>query len=104
MIAAHPDLLPDIDGNHLAAEWLGQESSAYQRSQGLTDLIGQADDRRTQVLTLTIVLAACEAHVAKDTWRRDGTTSWHGPYLRFLAANGYTLAEVEEYAASNQTT
>jgi hypothetical protein len=45
-------------------------------------------------------LAACEAHVAKDTWRRDGTTDWHGPYLTHLAANGYTLAEVEEYAAN----
>jgi hypothetical protein len=47
--------------------------------------------------------AACEAHVGKDTWRRDGTTGWHAPYLGFLAEHGYTLAEVEDYAASDQT-
>jgi hypothetical protein len=40
--------------------------------------------------------------VRDDTWRRDGTTNWHGPYLTYLANNGYTLAEVEEYAVSNQ--
>ncbi|MGH3465984.1 MAG: hypothetical protein ACRDP9_31320 [Kribbellaceae bacterium] len=102
MIAAHPDLLPDIDGNHLAAEWLGQPAG-YGRSQDLADLIGNSDDRRAQVLTLALVLAACEAHVAKDTWRRDGTTDWHGPYLRFVGEHGYGLAEVEEYAASDHT-
>lgn len=94
LIAEHPHLLPDIDGNQLAAEWLGQESSGYRRSQGLADVIRQSDDRRAQVITLALVLAACEANVRGDTWRRDGTTDWHGDYLTYLAANGYTLAEV----------
>ena len=103
MIAAHPDLLPNLDANRLAAEWLGQPAPGYGRSDALADLIGNADERRAQVITLALVLAACEAHVGKDTWRRDGTTGWHGPYLRFLAEHGYTLAEVEDYAASDQT-
>ena len=90
MIASHPHLLTDVDANHLAAEWLCQPASGFGRSQGLADLIGNADERRAQVPTLALVLAACEAHVAKDTWRRDGTTGWHGPYLSFLADHGYT--------------
>jgi ParB family chromosome partitioning protein len=104
MIAAHPDLLPDLDANRLAAEWLGQPpASGYGRSDALADLIGNADERRAQVITLALVLAACEAHVGRDTWRRDGTTGWHGPYRGFLADHGYTLADIEDYAASNQT-
>jgi ParB family chromosome partitioning protein len=103
MIATHPHLLTSLDGNHLAADWLGQSAPGYGRSDALVGLIGQADERRAQVIVLALVLAACEAHVGKDTWRRDGTTDWHGPYLHFLAANGYALAEVEDYAASDQT-
>jgi ParB family chromosome partitioning protein len=102
MLANHAHLL-GYDGNHLAADLLGQESGTYGPSDALAELIEQADDRRAQVITLALVLAACEANGRDDTWRRDGTTSWHGPYLTYLAANGYTLAEVEEYAASNQT-
>ena len=65
----HPHLLTDVDANHLAAEWLCQPASGFGRSQGLADLIGNADERRAQAPTLALVLAACGAHVAKDTWR-----------------------------------
>jgi len=34
MIAAHPDLLPDLDANHLAAEWLGQPRPATDAARG----------------------------------------------------------------------
>jgi ParB family chromosome partitioning protein len=103
MLARDPELLVSLGGNHLAAELLGEHAGTYGRSDALDRLIEQADDKRAQVLTLALVLAACEAHVLKDTWRGDGCHSWHGRYLRFLADHGYTLSEVEEYAASDQT-
>jgi len=90
-VAVCADLFTSVDGNH-QAEWLGQSVSGYGRSDALAALIDRADKRRPQVLTLALVLAACEAHVGKDTWRCDGTTDRHGPNLRFLASHGCTLA------------
>ncbi|GAB3683020.1 hypothetical protein GCM10025868_47210 [Angustibacter aerolatus] len=53
-------------------------------------------DARAQVLTLAQVLAAYEAATDVSSWRQvsDGTRR----YLEFIAANGYTLAEVERRA------
>ena len=47
-----------------------------------------------------MVLAALEGRTPKDAWRENSAT-WRpkpGPteYLRFLAANGYTLSAVEQ--------
>jgi ParB family chromosome partitioning protein len=57
-------------------------------------------DGRAQVITLALVLGALESRTPKDAWR-NATPSWshHGSsadYLRWLAANDYPLAAVEE--------
>jgi ParB family chromosome partitioning protein len=51
-------------------------------------------------MLLGMVLAALEGRTPKDAWRQ-ASASWTpkpGPadYLRFLAANGYTLSAVEQ--------
>ena len=57
-------------------------------------------DGRAQVITLALVLGALESRTLKDAWR-NATPSWghhagSGDYLRWLAANDYPLASVEE--------
>jgi ParB family transcriptional regulator, chromosome partitioning protein len=57
-------------------------------------------DGRAQVITLALVLGALESRTPKDAWR-NATPSWShhassADYLRWLAANDYPLAAVEE--------
>lgn len=57
-------------------------------------------DGRAQVITLALVLGALESRTLKDAWRSP-TPSWghhvgSADYLRWLAANDYPLAAVEE--------
>ncbi|MFY0408717.1 ParB/RepB/Spo0J family partition protein [Solicola sp. PLA-1-18] len=91
------------EGNHLAAEWFGVEAPTYGHSLALADTANTATDKRAQVLALGLVLADYEASLDRASWRSDGTHSTAGRYLRFLAANGYTCSDVEEYAISEQT-
>ncbi|KAA1250757.1 nuclease [Mycobacterium simiae] len=65
-------------------------------------------DARAQVLTLALVLGALEARTPKEAWRNAATGHWSqhvtcADYLRWLAANGYTLAPVEEIITGAQT-
>ena len=57
-------------------------------------------DGRAQVITLALVLGALESRTPKAAWR-NATPSWShhvssGDYLRWLIANDYPLAAVEE--------
>ncbi|WP_460467428.1 ParB/RepB/Spo0J family partition protein [Calidifontibacter terrae] len=63
-------------------------------AQGALD---QATEGRATVLALGYVLAAAEAGTGTHSWRDVGRDT--ARYLRFLAANGYTLSPVEERAA-----
>jgi ParB family chromosome partitioning protein len=74
MLANHSHLLQSYDADRLAADLLGLPASAFGPNDALGQLIEQAEDRRAQVITLALVLAACEANVVGGTWRRDGTT------------------------------
>jgi ParB family chromosome partitioning protein len=88
-------------GSDLAAEWLGVKKTGWR-----TDLTPAktATDSRALVVVLTQVLASYEAETTGDgAWRQDGTGNSTGRYLRYLASLGYTLADVEEFAASKKT-
>ncbi|MGI4896859.1 MAG: ParB/RepB/Spo0J family partition protein [Janthinobacterium lividum] len=70
------------------------------------DLLRKAADKtmtdpRGTVVALGVVLSAYEASTHKGSWRKvdDGTRR----YLEFLAANGYTLAPVEQRACGHET-
>ncbi|MBW9208017.1 ParB/RepB/Spo0J family partition protein [Mumia sp. zg.B17] len=103
-LAKDADLLTDSSTNDIAAEWFGVEKAAsYGRSAALVATVENVNDKRAHVLALGQVLAGYEARSSDSAWREDGDHSPTGRYLRFLATLGYTLSEVEEYAASNQT-
>ncbi len=95
-LARDGERVTSIGGNHLAADLLGADSTGYGRSAGVAALVEQAGEPRAAVLTLAMVLAGYEDATTTDSWRRvDAGTA---RYLRFLAANGYALADVERRA------
>ncbi len=96
-------LMGEADANRIACDWFGVEPATYGHSPALSALAGEAGDKRAQVLTLGLILAAYEHRAGDRAWREDGEHSTTGRYLRFLATLGYTLSEAEEYAASSQT-
>lgn len=98
------EIVTDIKGNHVAAEWFGaNDSNACGRSGSLSDSAATANDKRALVIALGTVLGGYEARATDGAWRENGEHSSTGRYLRFLAANGYVLADVETYAASKKT-
>jgi ParB family chromosome partitioning protein len=92
-------LLTQNQADDIAAELLGLDSAAAIGT--LVDNLGSGGDGRAQVIVLALVLGALETRSPKDAWR-SGNSGWFGhaakpgELLKFLAANGYTLAPVEE--------
>jgi ParB family chromosome partitioning protein len=93
---AGPGLLADHAGQQIVGELLGLGDSPV--GSAIAKLAPNADPR-AQVMLLGMVLAALEGRTPKDAWRETSArwTPKPGPteYLRFLAANGYTLSAVE---------
>ena len=92
--------LPDeYHGDEIAAELLGVADVGAMKK--LTAELGAGGDGRAQVILLALVLGALESRTPKDAWRHPGGYGWSSYYvqtalyLRFLAANGYTLSTVE---------
>ena len=91
-------LLTSHNGLDTTAELLGVDS-AQAVAKLAADLPANGDGR-AQVITLALVLGALESRTPKDAWR-NATPSWShhassADYLRWLAANDYPLAAVEE--------
>lgn len=98
------DISADVKGNHVAAEWFGATSTnVYGRSADLTKVAESANDKRSLVIALGTILGGYEARATDGAWRENGEHSSTARYLRFLAANGYVLSEVETYAVSSDT-
>ncbi len=94
-LSADPLLLQQNHSADLAAELLGVKNGAA--IQKLIANLPASGDGRAQVITLALVLGACEARTPKDAWRSGHCRGVGAPcYLKFLAANGYTLAPVED--------
>jgi ParB family transcriptional regulator, chromosome partitioning protein len=83
--------------HELAALLLGVDTSHSRQS--IAALTQTATDARAQVISLGLVLGAVEESTDTQTWREPTDTAKR--YFAFLAASGYVLAEVEQFAAGN---
>lgn len=108
-------MLTNHNADTIAAELLGVEQGRH----GVRKLAAASGDPRAHVITLAQVLGALEARTPKDAWRtvrpvvvtedtNSAVYAWQmavtsGDYLRFLAANGYTLSPVEDVIVGNRT-
>ena len=106
-------LLTQHNRDDVAAELLGIDRAAVPTA---VSELPAGSDNRALVIALALVLGSLEARTGKDAWRnpapvRDpgdhrtyyGHSVTSGDYLRFLAANGHTLAEVEEVVTGTRT-
>jgi ParB family chromosome partitioning protein len=97
MVTQHGEAVTGVGGDHLAAEWFGLTPASYGTSTGWAAVIDRATDARATVIALGRLLAGCEKDTSRDSWRRINPRTV--AYLRFLAANGYELSDVEQRAA-----
>jgi ParB family transcriptional regulator, chromosome partitioning protein len=106
-------MLTQHNRDDVAAELLGIDAAAIHTA--ITDL-PTGSDNRALVIALGLVLGALEARTGKDAWRNPaparepgddriyyGRSVTSGDYLRFLVANGYTLAAVKEVVTGTRT-
>lgn len=100
-LATDAEIVAGIGGNALAADLLGLPAGGYGRNTALQDLTAQASESRALVIALVQVLAAYEDRTDRDDWRHHRAHT--ARYLGWLAANGYTLAEVEQRACGTTT-
>ncbi|SLC86565.1 ParB/RepB/Spo0J family partition protein [Mycobacteroides abscessus] len=91
-LTKRPALLGGYNAKSTAADLLGD---GVLSDKAVSALPPTADARAT-VIILGLVLGALEDETPKDAWRRGGSGSASKPYLEFLAANGYELADVEK--------
>lgn len=85
-------------GHEYAATLLSAETSNPRQSVAV--LAGKASDPQAQVIALGLVLGAVEDSTGTHTWRNPDDAVKR--YFAFLAANGYTLSEVERIAAGTE--
>ncbi len=93
-----------LTGSHrLAGGLLGcpEQAAGYGRgAAGVLGLLDGASERRAEVVTLALVLAAYEDATGKHSWRHvDPATA---RYLQFLTEVGYTPSAVERLASGEQ--
>ncbi len=94
-----------LTGSHsLAGVLLGcPDQAGYGRSAtGVLGLLDGASERRAEVITLALVLAAYEDATGKHSWRHLDPATAH--YLQFLTDAGYTPSPVEQLASGHQPT
>jgi ParB family transcriptional regulator, chromosome partitioning protein len=94
-LGSHPIRRAMERAHDLAATLLGGDASHPR--QAIANLCASATDARAQVIALAMVLCAVEDSTDVRTWRNP--TDVIKRYFTFLAANGYTLCEVEQIAA-----
>jgi ParB family chromosome partitioning protein len=97
VLTEHPEVVADVGGSQLAAEWFGLKHVGYGYGSGWTVLIEKATDGRAQVIALCRLLASLEKGTSRQSWRRVMPAT--ADYLTFIAANGYDLSDVEKRAA-----
>ena len=85
-----------MERNHtLASELLGLDRSKDRHV--IATAAAAANDGRAEVIALGVVLGDIEEATGVHTWRNPSETMRR--YFAFLAANGYTLTNVEQIAA-----
>lgn len=101
VVTEHPEVVPDVGGSQLAAEWFGLKHSGYGYGNGWAALVEKATDGRAQVIALCRLLASLEKGTSRQSWRSVYPAT--ADYLKFLTANGYELSDVEKRAAGIKT-
>ena len=91
-LAQHPALLSGYRVSDTAGSLLDLPEG--QTVSSAAQALPASGDARAAVLVLALVLAAMEDDTDKTAWRHRGSLT--APYLRFLADNGYELAQVEK--------
>ena len=104
--AGQRTLVVDLDPQGNATKWLGATGTATVMdvltgdiaagAAKIIGLLGDAGDARALVVVLAVVLGAQEAATDVHSWRRVNPATHR--YLTFMAAQGYTLADVERRA------
>lgn len=102
-LSSRPQVVGDTGGNKIAAEWFNAKAADYGHSTDLAKVIDKTDDKRAGVIALGMILADHEADAGDGAWRTNGEASSTGHYLRYLVTLGYTLSDVEQFAASKNT-
>lgn len=97
VVTEHPEVVASVGGSQLAAEWFGLTHSGWGYGNGWAALVEKATDGRAQVITVARLLASLEKATSRQSWRTVHAAT--ADYLKFLAANGYELSEVEKRAA-----
>jgi len=97
VVTEHPEVVASVGGSQLAAEWFGLTHSGWGYGNGWAALVEKATDGRAQVITVARLLASLEKGTSRQSWRTVHAAT--ADYLKFLAANGYELSEVEKRAA-----
>ena len=96
-LTEHADVVGDVGGAALAAEWFKVSHPGYGGRLGAQAIIEKATEGRALLIAVCRVLADMEKHTSRESWRHvDPATS---TLLKFLADNGYELADVEKRAA-----
>lgn len=97
VLTEHSEVVHDMGGDHLAAEWFGLKPAAYGITSGWGKVIEQATEQRAQVIAVARLLSAQEKNTSRDSWRAVAPAT--ALYMGTIAAWGYDLAEVEKRAA-----
>ena len=100
-ITGHPALLARAMDyrNTLAYDLLGHtiDAASFTRPALVSETTTAA---RAQVVTVVVMLAAYEEATARDDWRRVSPATTR--YLRYIASQGYPLADVERRACGEE--
>ncbi|VTR78957.1 ParB/RepB/Spo0J family partition protein [Cellulomonas hominis] len=90
------------DGHRLAATLLGTKTPTHRGTDHITGLLTKASTPRSQVITLTVAVAAIEQATDVHTWRNTDAIS--RAYFTALGDWGYPLSDVEQIAAGRTPT
>jgi ParB family transcriptional regulator, chromosome partitioning protein len=99
-LTACPHLL--LGADRVAADLLGIQSGRDDIRAMAAELADNADPRAT-VIILGLVLGAMEAQTSNSSWRSADIETTTTRYLRFLVANGYEPAPVEQIILGDLT-
>ena len=94
IIRADYDIRHALDRAHWDSARLFGLGSVSELSRGTSD-------GRVQMVALGLVLAAYEVGTGVHSWRNESEAT--GRYLRYLAAQGYELSDVERLACGDET-
>lgn len=96
-LTEHAEAVGDVGGAALTAEWFKLSHPGYGGRVPAQAIIEKATEGRALLIAVCRVLADMEKRTSRDSWRHVEPAT--AALLKFLAENGYELADVEKRAA-----